>query len=72
MLSNQAWALLPSGQIAIVIVLVGKVAIRGELIALVDYRPASRPISHRIIGEGLWVEQQGKSLSPRVEYPGDG
>ena len=59
MLSKQAWPLLPSGQIAIVVVLLREVRIRRELIALVDHRPASRPVPHRIIGKGLRVKQQG-------------
>jgi len=59
MLSKQAWPLLPSGQIAIVVVLLREVRIRRELIALVDHRPASRPVPHRIIGKGLRVQQQG-------------
>lgn len=59
MLSKQAWPLLPSGQIAIVIILIGEVRIQGELIAGVHHAAICRPVPHRIIGEGLGIEQQG-------------
>ncbi len=47
-----------SGEIVVVIVLVDKLAVRGELIALIDHRPTRHAIAHRVMGKGLWMQQQ--------------
>jgi hypothetical protein len=45
-----------AGQIPVVVILVGMVRIRRELIPRVHEAPAGGPIPHRVIGEGLRIE----------------
>jgi hypothetical protein len=48
-----------SGATPVVVVLVCMRGVRGELIACIHHAAICRSVPHRIIGKGLWVEQQG-------------